>query len=79
MFKVQPSTVLYWVRNFALKTYEKPALFRQQQNLVLQETMMEAAGGGFFNAQRTMKFDAPAGRLPQAKAGVCKKFKCMGD
>ena len=24
MFKVQPSTVLYWVRNFALKAYEKP-------------------------------------------------------
>jgi transposase-like protein len=24
MLKVEPSTVLYWVRNFALKTYEKP-------------------------------------------------------
>ena len=24
MFEVEPSTVLYWVRNFALKTYEKP-------------------------------------------------------
>jgi len=24
MFKIRPSTVLYWVRNFALKTYEKP-------------------------------------------------------
>ena len=25
MFGVEPSTVLYWVRNFALKVYEKPA------------------------------------------------------
>ncbi|MCL2685060.1 MAG: hypothetical protein FWE73_01495 [Candidatus Bathyarchaeota archaeon] len=25
MFKVESSTILYWVRNFALKTYEKPA------------------------------------------------------
>ena len=25
MFGVQASTVLYWVRNFALKVYEKPA------------------------------------------------------
>ena len=24
MLKVEPSTVLYWVRNFALKNYEKP-------------------------------------------------------
>ena len=24
MLNVMPSTVLYWVRNFALKTYEKP-------------------------------------------------------
>jgi len=24
MLKVEPSTILYWVRNFALKTYEKP-------------------------------------------------------
>jgi len=24
MFKIRPSTVLYWVRNFALKAYEKP-------------------------------------------------------
>ena len=24
MFNVMPSTVLYWVRNFALMTYEKP-------------------------------------------------------
>jgi hypothetical protein len=24
MFGVEPSTVLYWVRNFALKVYEKP-------------------------------------------------------
>jgi transposase-like protein len=24
MLKVQPSTVLYWIKNFALKTYEKP-------------------------------------------------------
>ena len=24
-FRVSPSTVLYWVRNFALKTYEKPS------------------------------------------------------
>jgi transposase-like protein len=24
MFKVEASTVLYWVRNFALKVYEKP-------------------------------------------------------
>ena len=24
MFSVAPSTVLYWVRNFALKAYEKP-------------------------------------------------------
>ena len=24
MFEVEPSTVLYWVRNFALKVYEKP-------------------------------------------------------
>jgi transposase-like protein len=24
MFSVAPSTVLYWVRNFALKVYEKP-------------------------------------------------------
>ena len=24
MFSVEPSTVLYWVRNFALKVYEKP-------------------------------------------------------
>jgi len=25
MLKVEPSTILYWVKNFALKTYEKPA------------------------------------------------------
>jgi len=25
MIKVEPSTILYWVRNFALKTYQKPA------------------------------------------------------
>jgi len=25
MFGVEPSTVLYWVRNFTLKVYEKPA------------------------------------------------------
>ena len=25
MFSVAPSTVLYWVRNFALKVYEKPS------------------------------------------------------
>ena len=24
MLKVEPSTILYWVKNFALKTYEKP-------------------------------------------------------
>jgi hypothetical protein len=24
MLKVQPSTVLYWIKNFALKTYENP-------------------------------------------------------
>ncbi len=24
MFDVRPSTVLYWIRNFALKIYEKP-------------------------------------------------------
>ena len=24
MYKVQPSSVLYWIRNFALKVYEKP-------------------------------------------------------
>jgi len=24
MLNVEPSTILYWVRNFALKTYEKP-------------------------------------------------------
>ena len=24
MLKVEPSTILYWVRNFALKTYQKP-------------------------------------------------------
>jgi len=24
MLKVEPSTILYWVRNFALKTYKKP-------------------------------------------------------
>ena len=24
MVNVEPSTILYWVRNFALKTYEKP-------------------------------------------------------
>jgi transposase-like protein len=24
MLKVAPSTILYWVRNFALKTYQKP-------------------------------------------------------
>ena len=24
MFDVRPSTILYWVRNFALKVYEKP-------------------------------------------------------
>ena len=24
-FNVSPSTVLYWVRNFAIKTYQKPA------------------------------------------------------
>jgi hypothetical protein len=24
MLKVQPSTILYWIKNFALKTYEKP-------------------------------------------------------
>jgi hypothetical protein len=25
MLKVEPSTILYWVKNFALKTYQKPA------------------------------------------------------
>jgi transposase-like protein len=24
MLKVEPSTILYWVKNFALRTYEKP-------------------------------------------------------
>jgi len=24
MIKVEPSTILYWVRNFALKTHQKP-------------------------------------------------------
>ena len=24
MLKVEPSAILYWVRNFALKTYKKP-------------------------------------------------------
>jgi hypothetical protein len=25
MLKVEPSTMLYWTKNFALKPYEKPA------------------------------------------------------
>ena len=24
MLKIEPSTILYWVKNFALKTYQKP-------------------------------------------------------